>query len=236
MADLYRINESLLGEQLLPPDKRQPIFESYLDCLLVPAQYLNNLNNMWREGSLPPLWVATSPATPYNIGDLVLGWFNFSRSIFLSLTNSNTYPLGDTTHWLLIVDDFIGLNERLLYNGNKMVLEWGLNKYFSTVFRQPPGTSDIYIRDSDVNYSTFYISNDFYIAGNMLSDSSRGYITNVTIPISSAALSNNFTIYFPNSLYVTLPGYSGAGTVDTYITNFANQYVTAGLKYNIVTY
>lgn len=247
MADLYRVNENLLGEFILPPDKRLPNFENWIDCLLTPAQYLNNLNNMWREGTLPPIWSNTSPATHYDLGAIVLGRFDYRFQVYLSLIPNNIQPLSNTSAWLEIIDDFIGVGERVLYNGSKMLLEWALNKYFNTVYRQPVyytlgvNNSDIYITDSDGNYSTFYISNSFYIAGMIGNNSTpgggaRGYITNTLVPINAAAVSNNFTINFPNSVYVTLPNYTGPGSCDTYITNFANNYVTMGCPYNIVTY
>ena len=231
--DIYRINENLLATQILPPDKRLPNWENWMECLMTPAQYLNNLNTMWREGSLPQIW---NSADTYTNGDLVLGWFNYTRGIFLSLKNSNTDPLGDTNSWLLIINDFIGIDERILYDGNKLILEWALNKYFGTTFRQPPNIPDIYIDDSDANYGTFYISNQPYIAGQIFNHESRGYITNITYPVLASAASTNFVIFFPSSLYVTLPGYTGTGSCDTYITNFVNNYVYDGLTYTISLY
>lgn len=233
-TNIYRVNENLLGEQLLPPDKRLNIFSNYLNSLLIPAQYLNNLNAIFREGSLPSLY---SNVTTYSNGSIVLGWFNFTRAIFLSLINNNlNKPLTDTTSWLLIVDNFIGVNERLLYNGNKLVLEWALNKYFGTIFRQPPNIPDIYINDNDANYKNFFIANNFYIAGEIFNDESRGYIINQLSPVVAASEGLNFSIYFPLSLYITLPGWTGPGSVDGYITNFVNNYISAGLTYNIITY
>ena len=228
------INESIFGQLLIPPDKRLPIMTSWVNNLLVPAQWLNILNGIFANGTgNMPLYNSTAS---YLVGDLVVGWFNYQRSVFMSLSNSNLgNSITDTTHWQLIVDSFIGMDERILYGGNIPILEWGLNHYFGTVFRQNPAIPDIYINDINLPFINFYISDYTPMQGLIYSNTSRGYITDVISTINPLS-GNNFQIKVPLSFYESLPGYTGAGTVDKYFTNFVDRYCYTGLRYVIVTY
>ena len=215
----------------MPPNKRNPAQLAWITALLTPMQWLNNINYLYQTGATIPQY---SNTISYSAGTLVLGWFDYNRSVYMSLTDANLgNPLSDPTNWILVLDDFIGVNERLLYNSNKLTLEWALNHYFGTTFRQPPLVPDIFIDDNVTGFSTFYVSNNPDVASYIFPTYSSGYVSNVATPTSATY---NYTINFPNSVYITLPGYAGPGTVDHYISNFVDPINVAGTIYKIVTY
>ena len=72
-------------------------------------------------------------------------------------------PPSNTNVWEVVNNNFIGVAERDLYFNQKLTLEYALNRYFNTTFRQPNGVtmsathSDIYISDNTFSYNTFHI-------------------------------------------------------------------------------
>ena len=63
-------------------------------------------------------------------------------------------PCIDTNYWVLVSEN-VGLRQRAAVTGQKLLLEWVLNKHYGTTFRQPAiGTSDIYV--GGINIDTNY--------------------------------------------------------------------------------
>lgn len=242
MPSQYEVNETLLGISLIPPHKRKINFSSLVVDLLTSAQWLNNKDTTYLLGDqYLPLY---DTSITYNFGELVVGWFNYSRGIFLSLQNSNlNQPLNNISYWLPIIDNFIGGTERSLYNSTKMVLEWGLNKYFGTNFSQPPGVSDIYISDLNTSIEPFYISDSVApVVGGIGNIGSIGYVGVPSTPFTTVLFGINYIVYVPSAVYSALPGFlsyptdSTAGNIDHYFTNFISNYNVDGVSYKILCY
>lgn len=238
----YEINEYLLGESLIPPYKRTTNFVALIKDFISNAQWLNDKDNIYLDGD--PFLTIYDPTVTYDFGELVIGWFNFSRSIFLSLQDANLgNDLNATYYWLPIIDNFIPAMERALYNSDKMVLEWALNKYFGSNFVQPPGISDIYISDLNLAISPLYISaGSIPCVGGIGSTGSIGFIGTPITTFDSVLLGINYIVNVPITLYSALPGFttlptdSTPGNVDHYFTNFINNYNLAGTNYRILCY
>ena len=238
---IYNINEELLAKGILPPNKRTDIQIAWLKNLLTGMQRSNILLNDYIDGFFGLSFYNIS--TTYNIGDRIISGYDYNCNIYESQTDSNTgNPLIDTTNWLNISTNFIGSKERVAFKCNKIVFEWALNRYFITVFRQPTtiGTgiygplSDIFISDvvpvytSFVSYSTETLSSTTFI------DRSSDYI--FTTEIYGISETFAFNINIPIAVYSALPGYTGAGSVDNLIRNFADKYSCFGTQYQIITY
>jgi hypothetical protein len=193
-----------------------------------PLQYLRDLwLGDYRTGSTALPWFGT---TTYSVGDRVI----YKGSAYESLTNGNLNNLPtDSTNWVLVQDNFIGVFERMVYNGDKLVFEWAINKFFGeygATFRQPPNVSDIYL-DTHVKPPTvFLIGFTEPFSSKVYLDRSSEFVIN----------DYSFTAYYNMSIMVPLVIFN---QLDTDVSNrekiirrFADQYIIAGVSYNVVTY
>lgn len=223
MADQYDINYKQQVIDLLPPDKRYKNIVAYLqDCCISTVQYLRDaILGDYRNGVTVSAWVS---GNTYSRGNKVI----YKNAVFVSLINSNTDIPTNTTSWYMQQQFFIGLSERLAYNGNNLVFTYALNRWFGTTFRQPGiGLSDIYITTNPINPSTFkvgYVSTESSWVGSDISSDPITYS-------STFGVQYNCTIHVPTSLITSL-GSAAYALLDSYI----NQYIYAGLTYQVVAY
>ena len=139
--------------ELLPPDKRAPRMLSWLRSLATGIKWnQTRLFVDYINGSTYPLWVAAS----YSKGNRVI----YGQSVYESLKNANTDNPLVTASWRVYLDYFVGSDERVFYNHQKLVLEYVLNKRFNSTFRQPPLVSDIYITNNVKPYGVFVAGYD----------------------------------------------------------------------------
>lgn len=215
---------------LLPVRKRTAGMMDYLISLTTPLQWLNNIwSNIYINSGIN-LSSAWSNSITYNIGDSVVGSDN---AVYLSLVNSNINhnPTSTTGYWQKVQDNFISVLERVGFNAQILTLEYALNLWFRTTFRQPPSTPDIYIQTNPVVPAVF-------VVGGLESNSSQSYyfdFVNFNYVIDSYTITQyNFTIYIPTAVWTAL----GSNTTgrDNVVRLFANQYNLAGMLYNIQPY
>lgn len=129
---IYDIDFDQFAVQQLPPDKRFKRQVAWVRILLSVLQYLRDIwFGSYRTGSTAPTWVNSAPYAKY---DLVK---YSNKIIYESLIDNNSEVPTNTSAWRVAQLNFIGLSERILYNGQKIVLEWAMNKWFGTTFRQP---------------------------------------------------------------------------------------------------
>jgi hypothetical protein len=221
---MYIINYSAIVESLLSPDKRSPKAVAFNHGLV--GEIANNhelLFNTYREGEIVEKW----SLNPYNNRDRV----KYGNSIFQSAEDSNTSEPTLSDSWRLITDNFLGNDFRIKIRGEKIVLEYALNMWFISTFRQPPLISDIYI-------STNRISNvDVFRVGASASMSSKVYSNNSSeLVINEYTFTNdaNMAINVPIVVYNSLAGSNDAR--EAVIRDFADKYINAGLTYKIITY
>lgn len=221
MPTIYDIDFGQQSVDQLPPDKRDPQPLALMQALLKAAQWSRDLVlGAFKTGSSAPVY---SPGA-YNLYDQV----KYGKSIYECITDGTTNDPTNTTDWRLIQPNFIGVDERIKYNGQKIVLEWALNTEFDGVFRQPATglNSDIYIGNIAATLAGFRIGEDetgtdvSSIGQTTSSDSIGGTYPFVQI--------NNFQINFPAALY--------ALTNESAVRNFVDKYIPISLNYTIVTY
>ena len=112
----YDLDISKQAKILLPPDKRYNNTIAIITALLSPLQWAHDLLfNSYYVGSSAP---AYAPGT-YNYQDEVI----YNKQVYSSLIDNNT-DAPTTSNWILIQNNFIGVQERALYNGNKLILEY----------------------------------------------------------------------------------------------------------------
>lgn len=220
---LYDVNINQISIELLPPDKRYTKNIAFIQSLLTGVQWIRDLIfGSYYEGAQEVGISDYAPGT-YNYLEKVI----YNKKVYLSLDNNNTAAPTDTTIWLLIQDNFIGIKERILYCGSKLVLEYALNKQFDTVFRQPPNQSDIYIG----NLSS--TPDGFFIAETEPNCSAVGATT------STDLIGNQLPFVYLNNFQINIPILALDISIDANykaVGNFVDKYIPASLKYTVVNY
>lgn len=219
MPTIYDISTDQAAVDQFPPDKREPQPLALMQALLKAAQWSRDLVlGGFKLGSTAPGYSAGA----YNIYDQV----KFQKHVYECIKQGTTNDPTNTTDWRLIQENFIGVDERIKYNGQKIVLEWALNTEFDGVFRQPATglNSDIYISNIAASLAGYRIgqteTGGSSTGQTISSDSIGGTYPFVQI--------NNFQINFKASLF--------ALTNDKAVRNFVNKYIPISLNYVIVTY
>lgn len=230
MPAIYSLDYNVLFEQILPPTKRKAVFKALGACFMRPMQWLHDLLfTTYADGFSGSIWNSVST---YAAGDRVRHTDHKVYEAKIAVI-ANQDPSTQTTYWMPIQDNWIGLRERIKYNGQKMVLEYALNKWFDTQFRYLPSVSDIYITNNTIFVNQFKIS---------IAEASTTSFVPVSgmfgvdgIPLVGVSLNQNaFTIYVPLAVYNALS--TVPASREQIIRAFADQYVIAGIQYNITTY
>lgn len=221
--NLFKIDFKKQTYDLIPPDKRVEPTPAIIKSLLWAAQYVRDLFlASYREGTEA---IEYTPGS-YNYEDQVI----YNNSVYQSLENSNTADPTDTTKWRLIQSNFIGSEERAKYNGHKLNFEYALNKWFHTVYRQPPDVSDTYIENTPLPPAIFRVGGT-----EAISSSVSSYVSSEFVFEEETYLDGyNYTIWIDHHVYDTFG--TSAEEREQYVRNFADKYNIAGLKYQIQTY
>ncbi len=222
---IYDVNYKETARQLLPPDKRGPRMKAWLGALLAPLQYLRDLwLGDYRTGSIGQPWIAL---TPYAAGNRV----TFKGSAYESLVDNNTGNLPtNQSYWVLVQQNFIGVQERVLYTGNSLIFIYAINKFFGTVFRQPNNVSDIYVTVYPKPPSVFVIGATEAFSSVVYSNTSSEFVIDAY----------NFSGYFNMTIFVPVAVYNALdidpNNREKIIRNFADKYIIAGIIYSVQTY
>ncbi len=210
---------------MLPPDKRFTRTVAWVNVLLSPLQYLRDIwFGSYRTGSTAPTWVNTDPYPKYAL----VKYSN--KVIYESLVDNNTAVPTDTTKWRVAQQNFIGLSERIQYNGQKIVLEYAMNKWFGTVFRQPPNTSDIYITNNSIPVASFRVGITEEKSSKVGLNSSTEYVGTSSV----YTVPSNFIIHCPVATFNALASTDDQRT--KIFRAFVDQYLPSGITYTITTY
>jgi hypothetical protein len=222
-VSLYGVDIPSIAGNILPPDKRNTNMLAFVKALVSPIQYVVNLFlGSYRSGSPAPIW--TSGAYPLGVR------VRYNFAVYEAIVDGTTDVPTVATSWRLVQSNFIGVSERVLYNGQKVILEYALNKWFGTNFVQPNGTSDIYVTTNTVAAYPFLVGATEDLSSSTYYANSTEYI------IDSYSFTGNYrlTIHMPSAVYTALSTVSAMR--DPIVRAFADKYIPAGISYNIVTY
>jgi hypothetical protein len=219
--DIYNIDFSKKAVEFLPPDKRMPSMVSMIRQWFKQLQW--NRLKVFQDYKQGASGYPTYTAGTYNQYDRVI----YGQSVYESLINSNTDLPTVATSWTVYQANFIGVDERILYNHQKLVLEYALNERFGTAFRQPPSTSDIYITNNTPAVAPFIVGINELESSDVFLQTSSDFI----IDSYSFGTFNNFTINVPSATYTAL-----GSAAESIIRGFVDLYNTIGLFYNINVY
>ena len=215
---IYDIDFNQQGPELLPPDKRGTTNIALINSLLKGVQWCRDLLfTSFKTGSTAP---------PFAVGlykqfDQVI----YRKSVYYSLVHNNT-DLPTASTWLKVQDNFLGIDERVKFNGQSLVLEYALNQQFGGTFR-PPGSSslsDIYLNNIAAVAAGFRIGQTEDATSTVGRTSSSD---NLGLKYSFIQLTN-FQINIKASVYVL--------TSSQTISDFVNQYIPVSINFTIQPY
>ena len=234
------VNINTLAIQNLPPNKRLPVWMGMIEAFVSPLRWLMGIFTQYKEGGVSTYW---DSGVSYSIGTRVV----YNYAVYESLVGSNigNIPDVDLDSWMLVNASFLGVNERRLYQGKKLILEYALNRYFAEElddngevgFRQPddafnPTPSSIYVEDDIPDLLTFTMYPDAGQSDAMFPTYSTKYMT--PTPIYSGASPYQFIVWIPTAVFASIN--SDSMIVDQIVTNFVNRYAVAGTFFTVQTY
>jgi hypothetical protein len=222
---LYDLNFNQKAVELLPPDKRMTIFAKWVQALL--SQNTWNHTKIFVDYKTGANYLYYVPAATYNAGDRVI----YGQAVYECLINGTTTTPEDTTRWVIYQNNFVGTDERVAYNHEKIVLEYALNRRFLTTFRQPPLISDIYIQKNTKGLGVFIVGAVEAESSATFYDQSAEFIIN---DYAFTGTYYNFTVFVPLAVYEAVSASPTAR--EGIFRNFIDLYNTIGLNYNIQTY
>lgn len=222
---MYNVNYNTTIENLLVPDKRTKKTTKFNTALV--QEVANNhviLFDTYKNYNSLSNWTAGTFAKNALV--------KYGKSIFQSIESGNTTEPTYSDKWRLVSDNFLGSDFRLSITGAKLNLEFALNTWFGSVFRQPAvGISDIFIATNNVSpVSVFRVGFTEFESTNVYTDTSAQFVVNDY----DFATQYNLFINVPLALFNSLGATDSIRT--SIIRNFANKYINAGLIYQIITY
>lgn len=234
------VNIDTLVIQNLPPNKRLPVWMGIIKALASPLKWAMSIFTQYKEGGVSTYW---DSGVSYGVGTRVV--YNYAVYESLVASNLGNIPDVDTDSWLLVNASFIGANERRLYQGKKLILEYALNQYFKEEldansevgFIQPdsaftPTPSSIYIEDDIPDLLTFTMYPDAGQSDAMFPTYSTKYMT--PTPIYSGASPYQFIVWIPTAVFASIN--ADSMVADQIVTNFVNRYAVAGTFFTVQTY
>jgi hypothetical protein len=226
---IYNVDYDQTSLELYPSHKRRDILLQKIYSLVKPLNDLNLFFQFFREGGS---FSAYSGATTYTFGQYI----QYQRRIYLRNEVTTDYVAGisplNSTYWTLILQSFIGADERVKFGPQKIIYEFALNKIFGTTFRQPPAVSDVYIENLNSSDDAFYVGElDTDTAMVAQTDQESIFFVTENDPVSDE---KDYAIYVPVAVWTAL---APTGTErDAIITSVANKYRLVGYTFEIITY
>lgn len=219
---MYNVDYNQKVIETLVPDKRQPKTVAFLQQLVKEVSVNHNqLFNIYKNYQSAAVWTAGT----YSRYSVV----RYAKSIYIAAQATSDEPTY-TENWILVSPNFMGNDMRLAIRGEKLNLEYALNTWFNTTFKQPPLVSDIYLTTNTIVDRIFRVGKVENDCSNVYKDVSSEFVINSY----SFTDQYNLTINVPLSVYNALGATNEIRT--SIIRNFADLYISAGITYNITTY
>jgi hypothetical protein len=220
MLEIYFTQIAKFVSDLLPPKKRTDYNKSLLAGLLGAWNRRSLDLYDFKRGSA----YSTYSAGTYNKYDLVI----FNNGAYECWVDGTTTDPTDTAAWKLLNANFIGSTIAQNFNGNKIVLEYALNYWFSTSFSNPPVLSEIYLTNNTLTTPAFRSGITESVSSSSGIDTSSEF---VPLSYTAAAQPANFAINVPIAFYTAL-----GANAEQIIRDFADKYVATSITYEIITY
>lgn len=231
---IYSYDNKIVAEQIAPPTLRQPKFLSWLYVITKPVQSLWDLIfNDYKDGTtvyydldntffLPPLGYV------FSVGEVI----KYSKGIYICVETFTYSGTIDLTKFNKLQDNFLGVEERIKYNSQKILFEYAMNTWFSV-----PNVSipyPIFITNNFIQSETIFLMGGSSETSSLMANSSINSVDYMGNVPNYIGVSFDFTINVPLDLFDTL----GTTTInkENTIRQFADKYNLAGTTYNVITY
>ncbi len=230
--------------QELPASHRTPRFIEYYQGMMSQNKWLNQRFMNYCFGD-PDSGVWNKTIT-YSYNDIVVTYFGTFISLIDSNTgnNPNLEPILQSdgsfeyTNWYKIAPSLVGAYERGCFTSQKLNMEFGLNKYFKTTYRNPTSIvsggylplSDIYITTTEptelsfISYTTEDPSSDSFT-----NNSQNKY--SFTTVITAIDTTYEFVVHIPTSLAADL-----GVDYESIIRSKVDKVCLIGTSYSVITY
>lgn len=223
---MYDVNYNTAIENLLVPDKRTKktlAFNIALALGIANNHFL--LFDVYKNYTILQTW---NSLFTYDKNVLV----KHGKGIYQSIENNNNARPTNASKWRFVSENFLGSDFRLSITGEKLNLEYAINTWFGSTFRQPSvGISDIYLTTNVlVDLPVFRVGINEFSSTSVRSDGSDQYVVNSY----TFATQYNLTINVPIALFNSLGATNEIRT--SIVRAFADKYINAGLTYKIQTY
>lgn len=230
---IYTVNYSQLGTMLTPPLLRTPAMNAWTTSLLTPNQSDNQLFTEYLTGSTYPYF---SAGTAYIAGDRAI---YTDDAVYQNLTGSTGVFPTDSTTWLQVNPSYIGAEERVMYNSQKIVLEWALNRQYQilpnpsdpTIWSGANHTTQIYIGTNNVTSQRFIISTTETYSSDLANTGAQIIVNGGQWMGSSFTPqpATEFTVWVPNLTQYT-------GITNTSVYQYVQNYIIAGITCDVQSY
>lgn len=221
---LYDYDSNIVGEQLTPPVLRKTKFLAWLYVIVKPIQTL--WSQIFEDYKTGNLYTDYDALTAYVVGDRVA---YTNKSIYECISDSTGNNCLDGTYWVLINDNIFGINERVKYNSQIILLEYALNRWYLV-----DSLSDqIYISNNPDIASVFVMGLNSQYSSTMSKDS-NAMETYMGLAPTYPDVSFDYTVWVPALVYADLGTDNTSRTNN--VTNFVNKYNLSGIRYMVDTY
>lgn len=222
---MYLLNFDIAVQDLLVPDKRTPKTVALNKGLVAVISTLqDNIINTYKNANLS---LTAWDGSPIDRNQNVL----YGKSVFQSQVDANVSEPTFSDTWVPITDNYLGNDFRLAIRGERLILEYALNVWFETVFRQPPLQSDIYTTTNTI------LAVPVFRVG-ITEDESSDVYSNTSSELVINAYS--FTNQYNMAIYIPVAVFNALGVNDnireTIVRSFADKYINVGITYQIITY
>jgi hypothetical protein len=225
----YSCDFDITSVELLPVHKRVNNIKNVLFSLVAPLNELETVFTYLREGSAAGNY---SGIIVYTFGQFV----NYQRRVYYRNQVTAGYSAGVTpnnsTYFVPVLEYSIGLDERIRFSPQKILLEYALNRIFQTTFNQPPTLSDIYITNENTDDDAFVVGDDDEDTSTV-SQTDELYDWAVTELDPDVGLPD-FVIHVPVAVWTALAGTPTER--DNIILSVANKIKLFGYKASVTTY
>lgn len=231
---IYSYDNKIVAEQIAPPTLRQSKFLAWLYVITKPVQSLWDFAfNGYKDGStfdydLDDTFLFFPIGFVFTKGDII----KYSKGIYVCIETFSFTGVVDLTKFNKLQDNFLGVEERIKYNSQKILFEYAMNKWFSVPNVSIPNS--IFITNNFIQSQTVFLMGESSETSSLMPNSSSysgNYMGNVPAYI---AVSFDFTINVPLDLFDTLG--TNATNKENTIRQFADKYNLAGTTYNVITY
>jgi hypothetical protein len=231
---IYSYDNKIVAEQIAPPTLRQSKFLAWLYVITKPVQSLWDFAfNGYKDGStfdydLDDTFLFFPIGFVFTKGDVI----KYSKGIYVCIETFSFTGTIDLTKFNKLQDNFLGVEERIKYNSQKILFEYAMNTWFSVPNSYIP--NPIFITNNFIQSETIFLMGGSSETSSVMPNNSVysvDYMGNVPAYIATTF---DFTINVPLDLFNTL-GTNAANKENT-IRQFADKYNLAGTTYNVITY